>query len=324
MDGVVECSPNLIFENQNPSPADNYAELVNGLSQSQKTINPKYFYDKKGSELFEDITRLPEYYPTRTEKRIFSQYAKEIAEYCGKGCVLIEPGSGNSEKVRLLLDAISPSTYIPLDISAEFLRDAAEQLSDEFPWLNIHAICADFAENWQVPSNIPNQKRVIFYPGSTIGNMEPKDAEAFLSEIKQLIGNDGGVLIGVDMHKEQDVLHAAYNDKQGVTAQFNLNVLNSVNDILSADFNSAHFRHEAFYDSDKQRIEMHLVSTQQQAVNVRDKTFEFGEGESIHTESSYKYTVEGFAELAQRAGFQIKQSWLDDDQLFSVHYLEQR
>lgn len=318
---VLSELPNVTFDNQYPEQGDGVTELLEGLRQPQKTINPKFFYDAKGSALFDQITRLPEYYPTRTEISILQHNRREIAAYCGSGCILIEPGSGSSEKVRLLLDTLRPKVYVPLDISADFLCDAALQLGREFPWLHIHAICADFAVDLSLTSQLPPGKRVVFYPGSTLGNMEPEQAVAFLARLRNWIGTDGGALIGVDLHKSEQRLNAAYNDTHGITADFNLNVLDHINPILNAEFNRDNFVHQAFYNIRKQRIEMHLVSKRQQSVRCNDCTLDFAEDETIHTENSYKYTLESFGNLAGNAGLRIRRSWLDNEQLFSVHYL---
>jgi len=312
---------NVLFEDQQPTPGDSRAELIAGLQRQQKQINPKYFYDAQGSELFELITRQREYYVTRTEIAILSDHAAEIAACCGTDCVLIEPGSGSSEKVRLILDSLRPNAYVPLDISAEFLYESAVKLGREFPWLSIHAICADFAEPWQARTEIPDGRRVIFYPGSTIGNMDPKDAQAFLADLRQWIGDDGGVLIGVDLQKSAQILNAAYNDSQGVTAEFNLNILNSMNKLTDANFKLEGFAHRAFYNQDLKRIEMHLVSKENQTVNVNGSAIAFDKGETIHTENSYKYSPQSFTALCNGAGFTLQKNWLDDDALFSVHYL---
>jgi dimethylhistidine N-methyltransferase len=312
---------NVFFEDQQPAAGDSRDELLAGLLQEHKQVNPKYFYDHEGSELFEKITQLEEYYPTRTEISILNHYAEEIAAYCGRDCVLIEPGSGSSEKVRLLLDTIKPATYVPLDISAEFLYQSALKLGREFPWLNIHAICADFADQWQTRTQLPSGRRVIFYPGSTIGNMEPVQATKFLVNLRQWIGRDGGVLVGVDLQKPEHLLNAAYNDNQGVTASFNLNILNSLNKMVDANFNRQNFSHHAFYHCAQQRIELHLVSMNKLSVLVYGSTISFNEGETLHTENSYKYSLESFTSLSNAAGFAVEKSWVDEKQLFSVHYL---
>jgi dimethylhistidine N-methyltransferase len=312
---------NVVFEDQQPDHSESRAEVLAGLRLPQKTINPKYFYDARGSELFEQITALREYYPTRTEIDILKRHAHDIASHCGGDCVLIEPGSGSSEKVRLLLDSIQPAAYVPVDISADFLYESALKLGSEFPWLRVHAICADFADQWQARTDLPEGRRVVFYPGSTIGNMEPREATAFLSGLRQWIGNDGGVLVGVDLHKSEQVLNAAYNDARGVTAEFNLNILNSVNRLADADFRDQNFSHRAFYNRDLRRIEMHLVSKESQTVKVNGSSIRFDKGETLHTENSYKYSLQDFTSLAHAAGFTLQKSWLDENKLFSVHYL---
>jgi L-histidine Nalpha-methyltransferase len=312
---------NVSFCNEHPAAGDNREELLAGLAQTQKVINPKYFYDEKGSKLFDRITRLPEYYPTRTEIDILTRHRQEISKACETGCLFIEPGSGSCEKARLLLDDLQPSAYVPVDISADFLFQAATQLGKEYPWLAIRAVCADFNQSWSFVDDLPTGKRVVFYPGSTIGNLEPDNALTFLKRVRAMVGEDGGVLIGVDLHKSSSRLTAAYNDAQGVTAEFNRNVLTSINGLLDADFNPATFAHHAFYNSEQRRIEMHLVSEMAQTVRCNGSHIEFDEGETIHTESSYKYTLAGFTKLAAGAGLSLEQSWLDDEELFSVHYL---
>jgi dimethylhistidine N-methyltransferase len=317
----VAAASNVSFRNEHPAVGDSQEELLEGLLKAQKVINPKYFYDQRGSELFDLITRLPEYYPTRTEIDILTRNRSEISAACGSGCLFIEPGSGSCEKARLLLDDLQPSAYVPMDISDDFLLQAATELGGEYPWLPIHAVCADFNQSWSFVDTLPEGKRVVFYPGSTIGNLEPEAAVGFLKRVRETMGNDGGALIGVDLHKSSDILTAAYNDADGITADFNRNVLSRVNVLLDAEFDPATFAHHAFYNSDKQRIEMHLVSDRAQTVRCNGSHIDFGQGETIHTENSYKYSLEGFAELARQAGLTVDHSWLDDQELFSVHYL---
>lgn len=312
---------NVVFEDQQPTIGDCRAELLAGLRLEQKQINPKYFYDARGSELFEQITQLDEYYLTRAERSILANHADDIAHCCGSECVLIEPGSGSSEKVRLLLDALRPAAYVPLDISAEFLYASAQALGREFPWLYVHSICADFSEPWQERTKLPPGRRVVFYPGSTIGNMEPRQAGDFLSGLRQWIGNDGGLLVGVDLHKSEQTLNSAYNDSEGVTAQFNLNMLNAVNSLTGANFRHQGFSHRAFYNTELRRIEMHLVSKEPQTVKINGSTIQFHAGESLHTENSYKYSLESFEALGASAGFTLEESWFDAAGLFSFHYL---
>jgi len=315
---------NVVFSNLHPSGVDKHKEILSGLQNRQKSIDSKYFYDIRGSELFEQITELPEYYPTRTERQILIRDAKAMAEFCGQNCVLIEPGSGSSEKVRLLLDTLRPSTYVPMDISDDFLKQSAVQLAEEYPWLNVHAVCTDFVHQEKAPEGLPAGKRVVFYPGSTLGNMRPADASAFLGNLGHWLNQDGGVLIGIDMHKSTRILEAAYNDEQGVTAAFNLNILSNINTLMNANFDIRQFDHHAFYNEEKYRIEMHLVSKAEQMVKLGDTNISFTRGETIHTENSYKYTPESFKEIAQDAGFAINSSWTDEQKLFSVHYLELR
>ena len=312
----------VVFENRHPRSSDKHTEILAGLLQEQKSIDPKYFYDTRGSELFEQITNLPEYYPTRTERQILKSNAKTMAECCGQNCVLIEPGSGSSEKVRLLLDTLEPAAYVPLDISAEFLKNSAIKLGEEYPWLHVHAVCTDFSNQQDLPGDLPAGKRVVFYPGSTLGNMNPSEASTFLKHLGRWLKDDGGILIGIDMHKSPQILHAAYNDQQAVTAAFNLNILSNINVLTGSEFDLGNFSHKAFYNQEEYRIEMYLVSKLDQVVRVSDTDISFSRGETIHTENSYKYTVESFQKIAHRAGLTIRSSWLDDQYLFSVHYLE--
>lgn len=313
---------NVVFSDLHPRVGNRRQEIISGLKKKQKSIDPKFFYDIRGSELFEQITELPEYYPTRTERQILKSDAKAMAEFCGQNCVLIEPGSGSSEKVRLLLGSLKPAAYVPMDISAKFLKQSAIQLAEEYPWLKVHAVCSDFSKQEKDPDGIPLGKRVIFYPGSTLGNMQPVDAIGFLNNLGHWLNRDGGVLIGIDMHKSTRILESAYNDEQGITALFNLNILNNINNIVGSNFDTGHFSHQAFYNEKKYRIEMHLVSKVDQVVELGDTKLQFVRGETIHTENSYKYTPESFREIVHRAGFAIRSSWTDEEQLFSVHYLE--
>lgn len=321
MTQALRLPPNVTFRDEHPDPGDGRASILEGLTARRKTIDPMWLYDRRGSELFDEITRLPEYYPTRTEISILQANSRAIAACCEHGCLLIEPGSGSSEKVRLILDALRPSAYVPIDISASFLRDAAATLGVEYPWLAVHAVCADFNAGWSFLDALPAGKRVVFYPGSTLGNLEPEAARRFLGGIRDVVGENGGLLVGVDTHKDTTVLDAAYNDSAGVTAAFNLNLLERLNDLVDADFEPTRFSHHAFYNEACRRIEMHLVSEGRQLVNVAGRAIEFGDGETIHTESSYKYTDDDFALLAAEAGLRIRESWHDASGLFGVHYL---
>ncbi len=319
---VSRKSDKVVFKNEHPDLSHCREEILAGLQTTQKTVNPKWFYDEYGSQLFDQITRLPEYYPTRTEVAILKKNCEQISARCGHGCLFIEPGSGSSEKVRILLDTLQPAAYVPMDISAEFLQSAALELGDEYPWLDIYAVCVDFNHGWSFLDDLPAGKRVVFYPGSTIGNLEPDLATEFLIRVRDMMGENGGALVGVDTHKCSDRLNAAYNDSQGVTAEFNLNVLRRLNELMDAEFEEDSFRHHAFYNAEARRIEMHLVSEREQSVRCNGATVEFALGETLHTESSYKYTPQSFAALVEAAGLKLAQSWMDADELFSVHYLE--
>ena len=310
------------FYDEHPKPVDFYAEVIHGLQRKPKQIPPKFFYDEIGSKLFDAICAVPEYYPTRTEMALLYEHAAEIAALIGKECILIEPGSGSSQKVRLLLDALQPAAYMPMDISRAHLLNAAQQLSDDYPWLEVHATCIDFTTEMKLHFCPPSIHKVAFFPGSSIGNFEPRDAIGFLRNMANMVGAGGGLLIGVDLKKNQSTLNAAYNDAQGVTAEFNLNLLTRINHELDGQFYIETFRHEAFYNPQMGRIEMHLSSRNTQTVRVGAETISFIEGETIHTENSYKYTVEEFSNLARMAGFELVTVWIDKDDLFSLHYYQ--
>ena len=308
------------FYDYNPETADLYREVMAGLSRRPRSIAPKFFYNQAGSEIFDAICRTPEYYPTRTELDIIRQNIDEIAAYIGVGCLLVEPGSGASLKVRELLDALKPHAYLPMDISGAYLKKAAQSVARDYPWLDVHAVCVDYTAPIDLPYRPKGPHRVAFFPGSSIGNFEPADAVEFLANIAGLVQHDGGLLIGVDLKKRQGVLNAAYNDAEGVTAAFNYNLLTRINTELGADFDIGNFRHHAFYNEHSGRIEMHLVCKARQRVTIAGQCFDFEEGESIHTENSYKYTVEEFQALAGQAGFSPVKVWTDRDGLFSLHY----
>jgi dimethylhistidine N-methyltransferase len=301
--------------------SDFYHEVITGLEHSPKRIPPKYFYDEAGSRLFELICEQPEYYPTRVETGMLTRHAEEIAGFIGDGCCLVEPGSGSCSKVRLLLDALRPSHYIPMDISGVHLHEAAGRVANDFPWLDVRAVCADITRPVELPDIAEGMQRVVFYPGSSIGNYEPGEAVEFLSGLAKMAGHGGGLLIGVDLEKDSSVLDSAYNDANGVTADFNLNLLHRINRELDGNIDVDRFRHHAFYNEDEGRIEMHLVSECTQTLRIDGHSYEFAKGESIHTENSYKYTIAGFRALAEQAGFRSEAIWLDDEALFSLHYL---
>jgi len=308
------------FHDFHPKPENFHDAVVEGLSKTRKTLPCKFFYDAEGSRLFERICALDEYYPTRTDLALLEAHAGEIAELAGPGCHLVEFGSGASVKVRVLLGALeAPRSYVPIDISRDHLIGAAADLARKFPDLPVVAVCADYTQAMDFP-DLGEGTRVGFFPGSTIGNFTPDEAAAFLDQAREwLLG--GGLVIGVDLRKDVDTLHAAYNDTAGVTAAFNKNLLARCNRELDSAFDLNAFRHEAVYVSDQGRVEMHLVSTRDQLVSVGEHTFAFSDGETIHTENSYKYTVEGFRDMARRTGFRLIRTWTDPEDLFSVHYL---
>lgn len=300
-------------------------EVLTGLSKGQKAIHPKYLYDKKGSEIFEEICKVPEYYPTRAENEILSHYAEEMAEYIGEGALIIEPGSGSGEKVRHLLRVLkNPTGYVPIEISREILLRMTEELHEEFHDLRVLPVCADFTQDLELPITVDSTpgKKVIFFPGSTIGNLNPDEAIHFLKKYGEMVGEGGGLLIGVDLKKDKETFELAYDDPQGVTAAFNLNLLERLNREANATFDTDKFEHEAVYNETLGRVEMHLKSKIPQLVRVNQTVFRFHEGETIHTESSYKYSVEEFCELCAKAKFTIKQCWKDSNKLFSVYYFE--
>jgi dimethylhistidine N-methyltransferase len=309
------------FHDALPSVSDWQDEVLRGLATRPRHIAPKFFYDERGSRLFDDICRLPEYYLTRTETAILRERADDIAALAGPDCTLIELGSGASEKVRLLLDHLRPRQYVGVDISRDFLLHATEQLARDYPWLEVHAACADFAHDLDLQLGPSAARRLAFFPGSTVGNFEPHDALAFLTRVRQLLRPDGALLIGVDLKKDPAVLHRAYNDAAGVTAAFNLNLLQRLRAELDAELDVDGFRHLAFYNAPLGRIEMHLVARGAQSIRVLGRRFHLVDGERIHTENSYKYSVEEFHALARRAGLAPLRVWTDSERLFSVHCL---
>jgi dimethylhistidine N-methyltransferase len=306
-------------------PADSFREdVIAGLSLPQKVLPPKYFYDARGSRLFEQICRLKEYYPTRCELALTRAHLGAIARFAGRGCALIEYGSGESRKSRLLIEALRPAAYVPVDISAAALAAAAAKLRRRFSWLELRPVHADFSRPLAIPAAAGRARRVVYFPGSTIGNLTPEEAHAFLRMTRAQVGPKGAMLVGVDLKKDANVLHAAYNDAQGVTAAFNLNLLARINRELGGDFDLRRFRHYAFYNAPLGRIEMHLVALARQTVAIGRFRFEFAAGESIHTENSYKYSLEDFRALSQRAGFRAERTWLDRRGLFALHGLAAR
>jgi len=299
-------------------------DVIAGLTADPKTLPAKYFYDDHGSALFEQITALPEYYPTRTELGILIDRAGEITRLIPAGAALIEFGSGSTVKARIVLGAAAVAAYVPVDISAGFLNSEAARLKRDLPRLRILPVAADFTKPFDLPAAVRSRARVGFFPGSTIGNFEPPAAAEFLAHAASLLGPNAHLIVGVDLVKEASVLNAAYNDAAGVTAAFNLNLLRRINRELGADFDLERFRHHAFYNRAQHRIEMHLESRAAQKIRLADRAIAFARGETIHTESSYKYTVESFQALAADAGWSPAAVWTDAKQYFSLHALALR
>jgi dimethylhistidine N-methyltransferase len=298
-------------------------DVVLGLSQSRKELPCKYFYDERGSSLFDEICGLDEYYLTRTEVAILRQHAPDMASALGEDCELIELGSGSGLKTRLLLEQLrAPRAYVPVDISREPLERSARDLARRFPGLRIHPVHADFTGTFSIPeTGDPRARRVVYFPGSTIGNFSPEAALGLFRTIARLVGESGGFLIGFDLDKDESIVLPAYNDRRGVTAEFNLNILARINAELHADFDLDAFSHRADYHRDLERVEMHLVSRGAQVVRIAEMEFAFAAGETIRTECSHKYSFEHFNRLTKRAGFTLHQQWLDANGHFSVQYL---
>ncbi len=298
-------------------------DVIHGLARPQKALPCKYFYDATGSALFDQICELPEYYLTRTELEILRDHASEMAEAIGEDCDLIELGSGSGLKTRLLLAALRPPrAYLPIDISREHLESSVRDLAQSFPALRFIPVHADFTAPFSLPdTGDPVARRVVYFPGSTIGNFSPRAALALLTQIADLVGPGGGLLIGFDLDKDESIVWPAYNDRQGTSAEFNLNLLARINRELAADFDLAAFAHRAVYLRAEERMTMHLVSKKNQVVHLAGRQFAFLEGEAIHTEDSYKYSLEHFSRLTSQAGFTLARQWLDANCYFSVQYL---
>jgi dimethylhistidine N-methyltransferase len=308
-----------------PETSQFAADVVVGLTATPKRLPPKYFYDSAGSALFERITALPEYYPTRCEIDILNEHAKDIAELIPPAATLIEFGSGSSTKTRIVLsNAKSLAAYVPVDISADFLRQQVAGLRREYPDLPMLPVAADFGKPFQLPEKATLLPRVGFFPGSTIGNFEPHEAATFLRHTGRMLGPGATFIVGVDLVKDPQVLQKAYNDSQGVTAQFNLNLLARINRELGGKFDLASFEHHAFFNRERSRIEMHLASLKRQRVKLLGECIDFRAGETIHTENSYKYSLESFGAMARGAGWTPVAVWADPDNYFSVHAMTLR
>lgn len=304
-----------------PTQTDTFlADILAGLRQPQKHLPAKYFYDDAGSRLFDRITELDEYYLTRTELHIMQRDADRMAARCGTRCLLVELGAGSLIKVRLLLDRLHrPAGYVPVDVSGNHLRAAAGTLVRDYPNLAVLPVCADFSQDFPLP-DVAAARRVVYFPGSTIGNFDPAEVDALLRRIARLVGRGGGLLLGVDLQKAPRVIEAAYNDRRGVTAAFNRNLLARINRAFAADFDLDAFRHRAFYNRARSRIEMHLVSLSDQRVRIGDVEFRFRAGETIHTENSYKYNLAELSHRATGSGLRMDDVWTDERNYFAVLY----
>ena len=297
-------------------------EIIAGLKQPEKTISPKYFYDERGSKLFEAITGLPEYYPTETELGILRDNVREIAGLVGPQASLIEFGSGSSLKTRVLLENLETlAAYVPVDISAEPLLEASGKIREEFPRLDVRQVVADFTKPFTLPEpTVMPLRNIVYFPGSTIGNFTHDAAHELLEVMHEEAGENGALLIGVDLQKDPGIIERAYNDSQGVTAEFNLNVLRRLNREFGADFRLDAFSHSAKYNRREGRVELRLVNAEEQDVTIGGEQITIEADEAILTEYSHKYTMDGFAAMAARAGFTVEKVWTDADELFSVQY----
>ncbi len=323
----AETTALALFIDREPREEDFRAAVTSGLSHEPKSVPAKFFYDQAGSELFQQICDTPEYYVTDTEIALLEAKGPEIAARVGERALIIEYGAGSVRKIRTLLDALyNPAAYVAIDISRRRLLDATESLAAAYAGLPVGAVCADFMDGLPSLDGVQAAiaRRLGFFPGSTVGNLTPEAAQQFLQSVRGHVGEDGALLIGVDLKKDHAVLNRAYNDAAGVTARFNKNLLHRMRRELDADVEPDAFRHEAFYNAPESRVEMHLIATRATAISVDGQSFPFGEGEGIYTENSFKYGVEEFRALAADAGFEQGTTWTDADGLFSLHLLETR
>lgn len=297
-------------------------EIVSGMSKGVKSISPKFFYDEKGLKIIDAVYELPEYYLTRTEKQILVQAKDEICRLIGPDSIIIEPGSGSSDKIRLFLNDLQPKAYVPMGFSSEYLKKSGESLHGEFPWLDLFVVCTDYVHHFKLPDQLPSGKRVVFYPGSSLGNLEPNEVISFLESLAEAVGKGGGLLIGIDLQKDKDVVELAYNDPKGVCKAFYLNVFDRLNAEYGANFQADNFQYQVKYNEELARVEKYLISNQKQTINIGSHFFEIDTNEPIRAENSYKFTVDQFHALAETVGFSPVRVWTDPLNLFSVHYLE--
>lgn len=296
-------------------------EVLTGMENTPRSLPSKYFYDERGSQLFDEITRLDEYYPTRTERKILKENVGEIEQELGDKIVLIEPGSGSSEKTRILLDRMrSVKAYVPIDISGKYLDKVARELRGEYPGVEVAPLSVDYTRHFTLPAIKAEGRRIVFFPGSTIGNFKPETVRRFFEVISGIAGDKGGLLIGVDLKKEVEILEAAYNDKKGVTADFNKNMLYHLNREIEAGFKPQFMDHKAIWNEEKGRIEMRLYASRSHTVNIGDRPFEIEKGEYIHTENSHKYSLSEFQKLV-KPWFDVRKVWTDEKKYFSLQYL---
>lgn len=313
------------FVDLQPETEDFREAVLAGLALPQKSISPMFFYDAAGSKIFDQICESPEYYVTRTEIALMGDIQAELKSLVAPGSIVVEYGCGSSLKIRALLSALpDPAEYLAIDISKTHLITTIQEIAADYPDIRVGAICADFSDalEWPAQANPDQADRLAFFPGSTIGNQTPDEAMEFLTRVRHMVGGDGSLLIGVDLKKDIDVLNRAYNDAAGYTAGFNLNLLDRMKRELGAVLDVSAFAHDAFYNEAMGRIEMHLVSQTDQTIQIGEESFSFKYGETIHTENSYKYSIEDFIELARKSGFGAVKSWRDAEDLFSIHYLK--
>ncbi len=322
-------SPNFdscVSDSSDSVSEDFLRDVIDGLSKEKKTLSCKYFYDERGSGLFDEICELDEYYVTRTEIGIMRDHAAAMADRIGPNATVIELGSGSSIKTTWLLERlIDPAAYYPVDISTEHLNRSAARLAEQFPDIRVQAISADFTEPISIPEENENSgKRVVYFPGSTIGNFEPDAARQLLEQLSDLAGESGGLLIGIDLQKDPSIIEAAYNDSKGTTGQFNLNILERMKRELNANVQTEQFVHRATYNSELGRVELDLVSSCSQAIEIAGHRFEFESGEAIRTEHSHKYAIDGFAQLAASVQFELDSAWTDSNNYFAILYFQAR
>ena len=311
----------FVFYDLKPPAPDIRKEICEGLSLEQKAISPKYLYDRRGSLLFETITGLPEYYLTRVEVGILLEHRRDMSHMIERDSWLLEYGAGSGRKSRIVLETINPAAYVPVDISSTHLVESARQIHREFIGLAVYPICADYTKSFEMPAEMPNASRAVFFPGSSIGNFTRDEAEDFLRTVAGVVGANGVMVLGIDTRKSANIIEPAYNDSRCVTAMFNKNILQHLNNEIGSDFQLTHFDHCAFYDEQEGCLQMHLVCNAEHEVSIGNDSFAFREGETIHTENSFKYSPEELKEIANRAGVDCEAIWTDRKEWFMVALL---